>query len=580
MIAPGEKAATRLDPLQTTAATTGRGCCLEPSQNFGFNLLWQPDSRSDLAGGSRGRYRAPLGSIEPKTTEEDRRGSRIIGRESSSNGDEYDDYQPLRCIRTEYQKTVGVRFGFDKTTASHFENCGFDGRGFDDLKKRMAIVTALQSAKMVTPAGNLLHERVAQCGRMFAGASLVKGKMLHGLAPRMCGHRFCPGCQRSKSAIAGMRLTVAVAQRKEKHPNRKVIFVTLTQVKIGGEGAIRSVERSKASWKSLRNRKWWKDLVAGGIRTDEVTRSDKGDKFGSHVARYSGFHSHIHAIVELKDGIGVGEFRKMLRDVWPKCSPGATVMRAAVGLAEDGRVGQIAKYCVKPLEKSYKKTSHLVELLEALRGRRMLSAFGEWYTEKCIAKAVESIDEEELASGVGLPSMRLSDRSVSNALRYGDEIFEFAHAIDGCGVVEKVPVSDVARICKKYRGLLLRDRMEIGVGRGVDEYSAALSKRIERIVSEGNSSHEIFVDIGMPGAVVEHGGKSKRVLRREARKLGWATGQEVARRVHASAKEHDLSRRAFSAIVNNSGAKEAVEAYREMSGGRHMEELDRRLSAI
>lgn len=176
------------------------------------------------------------------------------------------------------------------------------------------------------------------------------------VVPDFCHDRWCVPC-------ANGRASRIAANLLEKLENRRTRFVTLT-LKASPDSLRARIDRLLSSFSKLRRRGFWKDRVAGGAGFLEITRGRNGGHW----------HPHLHLVVE-------GKYlpKDELTDAWLQITGDSYVVD--IKLVRDPRsVGYyITKYATKPLDpKLLREPAALTEAIEALRGRKLLYAFGTW----------------------------------------------------------------------------------------------------------------------------------------------------------------------------------------------------------
>jgi len=170
-------------------------------------------------------------------------------------------------------------------------------------------------------------------------------------------------------------------------------ILTLTQDDRPGESLKSAFTRLLDAWKKLRRMKRWKSLVSSGITSLEVTRN----------ATTGAWHPHLHAILDvhwypqgelLEDwraalgatGLAIGGARieeaGMRKQHVAGCGDhkGCRCPRVPVADQAGSGVDEVIKYFGKGIELARtSSTEDLRELLEWMRGVRMLRPFGEIY---------------------------------------------------------------------------------------------------------------------------------------------------------------------------------------------------------
>lgn len=169
--------------------------------------------------------------------------------------------------------------------------------------------------------------------------------------PKYCGNRFCAVCGSGRRIRLRQRLDAIISQfpKKEGYRTR---FVTLTLP--SGRDAVAGLDRLLSSFRKLRQRKWWRDRVWGGIAVTEITVNN------------GRFHVHLHCVL-LSHYLP----QHQLSRVFTSCGGGPI---CDVRLADNaGLAGYLTKYATKSsVPEDYR--SHLSI---AYRNRRLYTAFGE-----------------------------------------------------------------------------------------------------------------------------------------------------------------------------------------------------------
>lgn len=176
------------------------------------------------------------------------------------------------------------------------------------------------------------------------------------VVPDFCHDRWCVPCARG-------RATRIVANLLDHLQDRQARFLTLT-LRASPDPLRDRLDRLLAAFSKLRRRVLWKERVDGGAGFLEITRGAAGTHW----------HVHLHVIME-------GRYidKEELAQTWLQITGDSYVID--IGLIRDQRdVGYYAtKYSTKPLDsKLQKEPVHLIEAVNALRGRKLLYAFGTW----------------------------------------------------------------------------------------------------------------------------------------------------------------------------------------------------------
>lgn len=203
------------------------------------------------------------------------------------------------------------------------------------------------------------------------------------------------------------------------------LFATLTQTKFPrhSEGAKEAVHRIASTWRQITNSKTaigraFRRMFVGGLRTTETTWSARGDEQhnGGGVVGFSGYHAHLHVILEVRDGIDRAEAAAWLIRTWLEHSHGASAGGQCVRPASADDAHQLCKYVTKPLEAVGDKPAILRELFGALHGVRLLQAFGEWQGKAGERVGWRELGEPEKSAGTDVPRWR--GPTIGTVLRY------------------------------------------------------------------------------------------------------------------------------------------------------------------
>ena len=315
------------------------------------------------------------------------------------------------------------------------------------------VLERVQSKRAQRPA----WDAVSQCGRVVAQAGITGETLVAGrIVSTRCGlHKLCPVCSQERSREKSEALRCWVKGRQDDPEGGEVLVTTLTQLKKARrrESAEVAFDRFTASLQKLRSgtkakrepdraekperwANWWfRTLVRGGMRSLEATYSHAGDKNDDgSVVRFSGFHVHAHAGVELHDpppwwvaehygetlptlpprpevwALILEEWRafamERIIECWREVSPihesqsqgakeyggtGITMDGCHADVADRGRLYQMCKYATKPVKLSEADLADAdagdhanskfwaqVELLTAIQDRKMQSGWGTW----------------------------------------------------------------------------------------------------------------------------------------------------------------------------------------------------------
>lgn len=293
---------------------------------------------------------------------------------------------PVMLTRSDYRSAAVAPPG-------SFSRCALSLLRVDVERVEAAAATHLRGAVAVAlagvrtrptpnyPDGIPRQTLIRGCGRMHA----FKVGDGYDLAPVCCRQRACPSCARARARRNGAELDRAMRHRGEL--GACFLFATLTQPKLPRwvEQPRASVRRIVDVWQRLTNGKtacgrMFHRLFAGGLRTTETTYAQRGDeqRNGGGAVQVSGYHAHLHVLLEVRAGVSRIDAAKWLADRWCLFCDGASASAQCVRPASVADARQLCKYVTKPLEDVTRTPAILRELFGALDGLRLLQAFGDW----------------------------------------------------------------------------------------------------------------------------------------------------------------------------------------------------------
>jgi hypothetical protein len=205
--------------------------------------------------------------------------------------------------------------------------------------------------------------------------------------PQNCRQRVCPSCARHRARENAECLARALDKRIVAQVGGvHFLFATLTQPKRSrrDESAREALQRMQHHWRALANDRHTRDdfhrYFAGGLRTTETTFSSAGDeqRNGGGAVAFSGFHVHLHVLLEVRKGVRAGDAAAWLLASWLALVEGARASAQCIRPAHASDAAELCKYVTKPIEDCCDKPAVLRELFGALHGVRLLQPFGEW----------------------------------------------------------------------------------------------------------------------------------------------------------------------------------------------------------
>jgi hypothetical protein len=169
-----------------------------------------------------------------------------------------------------------------------------------------------------------------------------------------CHDRFCLRCQQTRAR----RLAAALL---EALPDEQLRFVTLT-IRHSEDPLAKQIDHLLRSFRRLRQRRWWKERVPGGVGFLEVKRSRDGNAW----------HPHLHLIV-------CGSYlpHAELSAEWRIVTRGSFIVDVRAVDNRDKVRRYVTDYASKPMSYACTRTPEVLsEALAALKNRRLMLRFG------------------------------------------------------------------------------------------------------------------------------------------------------------------------------------------------------------
>lgn len=378
--------------LEANATISARSEALEPRETPDT-----PGARDAVLLPTTDNFLAQVIGLEPRETLD--AGARRVVREAQKRAeararDRSEDYLERMGHETARETAARWRAEGHEESAAHLESwANFNVR-------KSAKYTRLLG---VTRSGKPRGLRLALCGVAFVAR--MDGTI--GWERRACRDRNCPSCgeKRSRGLAAGIRAFIERWQLME-----HCAFPTLTQPKFPNEDPRAAIDRLLDCWRRFTRSAWFRRNVAGGVRSIEATAREHGDMVGDYEVKMPGIHAHIHAIVQWRPppattcpaGVSnIGEpgvveqheaaervarlmhyerLRAEFAEQWVRYTHGNTAAVKVVQL-NDENIFQLANYCMNAsglLELTDIAPLYVGRVLEALRGRHLVFAFGGW----------------------------------------------------------------------------------------------------------------------------------------------------------------------------------------------------------
>lgn len=188
------------------------------------------------------------------------------------------------------------------------------------------------------------------------------------LRTHMCGHRWCPLC-----AGTYVRALKCHAFKFIPYPKGKLLFLTLTQLQVAGEGLSDSIRRLLKGFRKLRRTALWKATVFGGLYVLETT----GSKTYART-----FHAHLHIIMDAR----FLPFRQLSVE-WNQIT-GATQLSVTPVRNDASLQCYLAKYLSKPYDAALGQDDEaLAQMVKSLHNKPLIKTFGGWSKVGLVSQA-------------------------------------------------------------------------------------------------------------------------------------------------------------------------------------------------
>lgn len=199
-----------------------------------------------------------------------------------------------------------------------------------------------------------------------------------------CGDRTCPTCREKEF----WRLKKKYSRALSLLDSSRLVFVTLTR-KIDGKNLRDKVLETKQAWQKLIRLKGM-EAIRGGFYTIEIKYSEK----------WQGWNVHIHAVCEVHEKARIRVWKdrvsrrkkadvfyvagqhvtiQWLRQEWKRLTGDSDRVDVAPVLEQKGGIKGVMSYILKYLKKPAEVAGRELEYNMALKGFRLVHAFGTWY---------------------------------------------------------------------------------------------------------------------------------------------------------------------------------------------------------
>ena len=169
-----------------------------------------------------------------------------------------------------------------------------------------------------------------------------------------CRLRWCPFCARAKTAY----LQHAISEWSD--PKYNIRFVTLT-LKHTSEPLAGQIDRLYSAFKLMRRNKNFRNLVSAGIWFFQV-------KLNKDLTEW---HPHLHILV-------TGRYvpKDLLSRIWYRCTKSSKIVDIAYVHNKQAVIKYVARYCARPSNLSEMPEEFVIDLFDAMHGRRLCGSWG------------------------------------------------------------------------------------------------------------------------------------------------------------------------------------------------------------
>jgi hypothetical protein len=199
------------------------------------------------------------------------------------------------------------------------------------------------------------------------------------LAANRCKNRFCPLCSRCRSTVFAANVSALIRERA-----CRVRMVTLT-LRHSDTPLRDQIRRLTQCFNNLKRRSWWKDKVSGGVMFTELK-----------IGKDGRWHVHCHIIAE-SSFLPIHE----LSNEWHAVTGDSPIVDVREIESPEKAGGYVAKYGSKPCDPSVLYSPEkLIEAIEALKGVRLATTFGEWRGKKLTSSSddTDNVGWEEIGT--------------------------------------------------------------------------------------------------------------------------------------------------------------------------------------
>lgn len=196
--------------------------------------------------------------------------------------------------------------------------------------------------------------RFADCGTRCTVLQHAEDPTRFKVACNRCHDRFCLPCMQDRARLI-------VANLKAQLPYEKTRFMTLT-LRHSEDPLEAQLDRLIHGFSALRRWSFWQSAVTGGVAFLELK-----------LSRSDGcWHPHLHILLR-------GDYvpKELISDAWLQITGDSHVIDIRMVKSPDHLYSYLTKYVTKGWDTGmYRESSRLREAITAMKGRKLLIAFG------------------------------------------------------------------------------------------------------------------------------------------------------------------------------------------------------------
>lgn len=264
--------------------------------------------------------------------------------------------------------------------------------------------------------------RIDKCsGILLFGA--IDGKLILKKS-EFCRCRYCAICQWRRAMLWRAVMFQKLPEITAMYPTHRWVFLTLTVRNCAVSELRDTLNDMNKSWQRLTQTKAFKDVVAGFIRTTEVTRSIKGEA-----------HPHFHAMLLVKPNyFGKGYIKQnQWVEMWAKAlrvdympSVNVKAVKALDGEQLSKAICETLKYSVKPSDLSVESDNGtwLYDMTRQTHKMRFIATGG---VLKGVLKPEEKITNDDMLN-IG-ENVETDDRRIAFVYRPSRRRYVYNHQL-------------------------------------------------------------------------------------------------------------------------------------------------------